>query len=304
MIALIATLLLPGRRLDNPGATAEAVAQELSASLRRTRLAAIQAGQPTSFELDLDNRRFRGHAEAWQGLPADLSLGFEGAAEFMRGSEQGAIRFFADGSASGGSITLGSGPGRRVLTTNWLLGTTRTARGQPRKRTSNRSCANSPKGPAGRAGNGGHAGHSVRRSQHRRARSIQDRKPAREDAGFMLLELLIAMAILAMALGALTMGSATALRAQARAEAITEAVHRAESALALIGHSSPLEVGERVTRLSKGWRQRVIIRPLALRLPERANLRFAPLAYDIELTIEDERGRELIRLATVKLGQP
>jgi hypothetical protein len=108
----------------------------------------------------------------------------------------------------------------------------------------------------------------------------------------------VAIAILAGALAALGHGSALALRAQAAAEVQTAAMQRARATLATIGRISPLQPGEQQTELANGWRQRVLVSPLATRPSERP----APVPYDIRLIILDRSGRELASLATVRLG--
>ncbi|GMU47658.1 MAG: hypothetical protein AMXMBFR26_24400 [Porticoccaceae bacterium] len=98
--------------------------RELMAGLKGARRAAMETGRSVAFVVDTAARRF-GTEDALNGeLPAALQVRLIVADREIDSAERGAIRFYPDGGATGGSIQLlrpgGSGVRLRV---DWLLGT-------------------------------------------------------------------------------------------------------------------------------------------------------------------------------------
>lgn len=97
--------------------------RQLLAGLKSARQLAMESGRPVAFVVDLRERRF-GIGEALKHtLPAGLEIRLQVADREIDAQQRGAIRFYADGSATGGSIELlrASGDGLR-LRVDWLLG--------------------------------------------------------------------------------------------------------------------------------------------------------------------------------------
>ena len=86
----------------------------------------------------------------------------------------------------------------------------------------------------------------------------------RAERGFTLLEVLVALLIAGLALGALYQGALAGLVASGAAGQKGEAVARARSHLATIGHAGPMIAGEQSGDDGGGWRWRVRIVPTAL----------------------------------------
>ena len=116
-------------------------------------------------------------------------------------------------------------------------------------------------------------------------------RPSRHDAGFTLLEVIIAFAISALALGVLFNGTTTGLRATEQAGKYAEAISLAQSHLAAIGHGAAIAQQTTSGVDGDGFDWQLRIKPLSTRqltLPDsdRANdsQPTAAVLYDIEAT--------------------
>ncbi len=129
----------------------------------------------------------------------------------------------------------------------------------------------------------------------------------RREAGFTLLEVLVAFIIAALALTALTQGAAIGLRSVQVSGHVQEAVSRAKSRLAAIGHGVPLQPGEQEGDDGGGFRWRLRVAPAttdraAPSSTGRAEPR--PVLYDLAMTIEwrMDGGVRQVALSTQRLG--
>lgn len=106
-----------------PGAELKAAARRTAAGLRLAREEAIRNGRDTSLILDVEARVFEvegGFRTA--RLPDDVTLELMAAESEMLSDQVGAIRFFPDGSSTGGRIVLSrAGKGYQVGV-EWLTG--------------------------------------------------------------------------------------------------------------------------------------------------------------------------------------
>jgi general secretion pathway protein H len=99
-----------------------AAAGELAASLRTTRTQAIVKGQQSVFEVDTRGELYRGADKRDVKLPKGLELSVTSAASDQTRGEIARIRFFPDGSSTGGRITLRSGQREWHVNVSWLTG--------------------------------------------------------------------------------------------------------------------------------------------------------------------------------------
>ena len=106
-----------------PGATVRAAAEDMASALRLTRGEAIGRYGPAVFLLDVEERVYRGADGKEHLLDEDLDLNFVTARSELAGEKAGQIRFFPDGSATGGRITVGDGRRSYVVSVDWLTGT-------------------------------------------------------------------------------------------------------------------------------------------------------------------------------------
>jgi general secretion pathway protein H len=120
MVLAAVPLMAGGSR---PGAEARAAAIELASALRRTRGASIVGFHSETFVLDTERGVYRaGPAKTEAALPEGLELSLYTARSELVDENMGRIRFFPDGSATGGRITLTSGAHSYVVAVDWLTG--------------------------------------------------------------------------------------------------------------------------------------------------------------------------------------
>ena len=105
-----------------PGPTARVAAEELAAALRLARGEAIGRYAPATILLDVERRAYRDADGSEHALAEELDLKFVTARSELVGEEAGRIRFFPDGSATGGRITIAEGGQSYVVTVDWLTG--------------------------------------------------------------------------------------------------------------------------------------------------------------------------------------
>lgn len=105
-----------------PGPTGRAAAEDLAAALRLTRGAAIAHFAPATFLLDVEKHAYRDADGREHALAEDLDLKFVTARSELAGANAGQIRFYPDGSATGGRITVSEDGRSYVVTVDWLTG--------------------------------------------------------------------------------------------------------------------------------------------------------------------------------------
>jgi general secretion pathway protein H len=104
----------------------QAAAYEIATQLRDTRATALSRNADQAFMIDVGNRRtwidgypVRRPLPAWLAINVEVPIAEQLAANLVR------VRFFADGSASGGKLVLSDGLRRANVTVNWLTGDVR-----------------------------------------------------------------------------------------------------------------------------------------------------------------------------------
>ena len=127
MVLVIGTVLvtLVGVQISAgmPGAELRSGARDVASGLRYVRSQAMAQGREQVFYLDVE----RGYywyqgGEQRRALPESLSLGLVTAESEVLGEHVAGIRFFPDGSATGGEITLRIGERRIVVDVDWVTG--------------------------------------------------------------------------------------------------------------------------------------------------------------------------------------
>ena len=103
-------------------ARAAAASADLAAALRATRAQAIVRGKTQVFDLDTRGHRWRNaHGQSVQ-LPPGMQLSITSAREDAPNDHTGRIRFFPDGSSTGGHIVVQRGQRRWRVDVAWLTG--------------------------------------------------------------------------------------------------------------------------------------------------------------------------------------
>lgn len=99
-----------------------ATVREVVSGLRAARLDAIRKGRSSVYVFDLEERRFGPADGRGAAIPKSIRFNLT-VADIEAGDRRGVIRFYPDGSATGGDIELirASGDGVRI-SVDWLLG--------------------------------------------------------------------------------------------------------------------------------------------------------------------------------------
>jgi general secretion pathway protein H len=120
-VAIYAVLLavpMGGGRAD-----LKAAARTLASGLREAQTTAMATRRDATLTLDLEAREFlvAGETEP-RKLPDDVDLKLYTAQSEVLGERTGAIRFYPDGSSTGGRVTLASGQREYRVDVDWLTG--------------------------------------------------------------------------------------------------------------------------------------------------------------------------------------
>jgi general secretion pathway protein H len=98
-------------------------ARSLAAALRLARSDAVTTRAPVAVLVDLERREFQlGRDEARRALPRALDITIFTAEQEVVSDKLAAIRFYGDGSSTGGRVTLASGSRKFEVDVDWLTG--------------------------------------------------------------------------------------------------------------------------------------------------------------------------------------
>lgn len=103
-------------------AKVRAASKDLVAALRYTRGQAIVKGKPQVLVLDLDQNSYVAPGKKPVILPKDMVLRLTTAETELTGANSGGIRFFADGSSTGGNVAVLMGQREWRINVAWLTG--------------------------------------------------------------------------------------------------------------------------------------------------------------------------------------
>ena len=132
LAALLLAIATPVVTSMLPGVQYRGAAQELVAALRYSRNRAIVSGRSSRVSIDLDNKQYRiSGREKRSSLPPDVRVDVVVAESEV---EQGAarlasIRFFPDGSSTGGLVKLIHKESMYMIAVDWLTGQVRSHEG-------------------------------------------------------------------------------------------------------------------------------------------------------------------------------
>ena len=99
-----------------------AASKDLVAALRYTRGQAIVKGKPQALVLNLENNSYLAPGKKSVSLPKDMVMRLTTADTEQTGANSGGIRFFADGSSTGGHISVLMGNREWRINVAWLTG--------------------------------------------------------------------------------------------------------------------------------------------------------------------------------------
>ena len=124
IMVLGASLMGPNISSGSDRAHLKAASRDLSSALRYARGQAVMSQQEVTVTLDLANNYYHIdslHQKNHQ-ISKTIELGLRTAQVDIESDQQGKLRFFADGSSSGGQITLTQGEMAMEVNINWLTG--------------------------------------------------------------------------------------------------------------------------------------------------------------------------------------
>ena len=120
-IAYVAVLTLPSRGASS--ADMKAAARTLAAGLRHAQTMAMATRRDSALTIDVDSREFTVSGDTVvRQLPSALEVKLFTAQTEVTSERRGAIRFYPDGSSTGGRITLASGERKYLVDVDWLTG--------------------------------------------------------------------------------------------------------------------------------------------------------------------------------------
>lgn len=119
-IALTAVSMSVSKSLSS--AKVRAVSRDLVASLRYTRGQAIVKGEQKTFDVDLEAMTYSAPGREPQKFPDGIEVRVLTAAQEATSDRKLGIRFFPDGSSTGGNIGVHSGEREWRVNVEWLTG--------------------------------------------------------------------------------------------------------------------------------------------------------------------------------------
>jgi len=105
-----------------PGLELKSAARRTAATLRLARESAIRQGAETEVLVDVEARQLELKGYRNLSLPSSLTLQLETAAREMHDEQRGVMRFFPDGSSTGGRIILAYHDHGYQVGVTWLTG--------------------------------------------------------------------------------------------------------------------------------------------------------------------------------------
>lgn len=103
------------------GGSLSEVARDLQIDLRKARGLAVTRQRSVLLWVDVERRTYGLEGAKAQSIPAGLVIRTKAATSETRGARTG-IRFFADGSSTGGTLQLVQGSAVIALEVDWLTG--------------------------------------------------------------------------------------------------------------------------------------------------------------------------------------
>ena len=121
--AVIYALILEVPMRGASTADLKAAARTLASGLRQAQITAMATRHDATLTLDLEAREFRVAGDTQpRKLPAGIDLKLYTADSEVTSRRTGGIRFYPDGSSTGGRITVSSGKREYLVDVDWLTG--------------------------------------------------------------------------------------------------------------------------------------------------------------------------------------
>jgi general secretion pathway protein H len=131
LIALLVTIAAVSLGQGLAGTKVRAASRDLVAALRYTRGQAIVTQSEQVLEVDLEKFTYTAPKRDAVELPKDMELRLLTAQQELTGEKSGRIRFYPDGSSTGGRIRLVRGQRSWDVEIAWLTGEVAMREGEP-----------------------------------------------------------------------------------------------------------------------------------------------------------------------------
>ena len=122
MLALVASVVAINVTRSLKSTKIRAVSRDLVAAMKYTRGQAIAKGEAQRISFNLQERSYQAPGKKVVKIPADMELGLYTADSEIVDDDHASIRFFSDGSSTGGRITLRYKGREWRINVNWLTG--------------------------------------------------------------------------------------------------------------------------------------------------------------------------------------
>jgi general secretion pathway protein H len=123
LLGMLYGLAVPMLGAGSTGIDIKTASRQLAAGLRKARTLAVTERRETVLTLDVDGRTFSltGDPKTY-ALPKKLDLAlFTAQSELVR-EKAGGIRFFPDGTSTGGRVTVSAGESKLWVDVDWVTG--------------------------------------------------------------------------------------------------------------------------------------------------------------------------------------
>lgn len=123
IIGLAYSLVPPLFSSGVSGAELKAATRQLAAGLRKARSDAITRRTDVALALDVEQRKFNITSDSrMYSLSRKVDVNLQTAQSELFSGQTGAIRFFPDGSSTGGRVTLTAGNLKYQVDVDWMTG--------------------------------------------------------------------------------------------------------------------------------------------------------------------------------------
>lgn len=122
LVAIVVTALAFSLTRGLQATKVRAASRDLAAAMRYTRGQAIIKREERALEVDVENKSYTAPGKAPVKLPEEMDLTLLTARSELSTDMAGRIRFFPDGSSTGGIVRLNSGSREWVVNVAWLTG--------------------------------------------------------------------------------------------------------------------------------------------------------------------------------------
>jgi general secretion pathway protein H len=122
ILGLTITLAVPMFTHAMPGVEAKAAARDVAAMMRAAHSLAITGNREVTVAVDLDRRTVELAGARSRTIAKGIGIGLYTAAEELIDRGAGRIRFYPDGTSTGGRVRLSAGERKYDVTVDWISG--------------------------------------------------------------------------------------------------------------------------------------------------------------------------------------